>query len=229
MQHKLPSVRWVGGVEIELIAIATGGRIVPRFEELTPEKLGTAGIVREITAGTEKDQMIVIEECGNSKAVTVLLRGGNQMVVDEAKRCVHDALCAVRNLVRDNRIVPGGGAAEIAAAIAVDQAADQVKSVEQYAVRAFAEALVSLPEALADNCGLSAIGAVGEARARQLSEKNPNLGIDCMQMGTADMMSQNIYESLLSKQHQIELATQVVKMILKIDDVISPADMETYY
>jgi len=78
-QAGLPAVRWVGGVELELIAIATGGRIVPRFEELKPEKLGKAGCVRELTFGTMKDQMLVIEECANSKAVTVLVRGGNQM------------------------------------------------------------------------------------------------------------------------------------------------------
>jgi len=226
MMNKIPAVRWVGGVEIELIAIATGGRIVPRFEELTAAKLGTAAVIKEITTGTEKDQMIVIEECANSKAVTILLRGGNQMVVDEAKRCLHDALCVVRNLVRDDRIVPGGGASEIAAAIAVENAADQVKTVEQYAVRAFADALVALPEALADNCGLSAISTVGEARAKQIADKNPNIGIDCMQLGSADMMKQNVYESLISKQHQIELATQVVKMILKIDDVITPNELD---
>merc|ERR1719389_663661 len=111
-QQKLPAVRWVGGVELELIAIATGGRIVPRFEELSPDKLGKAGVVREITFGTSKDQMLVIEDCANSKAVTVLVRGGNQMVVDEAKRCLHDAICCVRNLIRDCRVVPGGGASE---------------------------------------------------------------------------------------------------------------------
>lgn len=102
-QNKLPAVRWVGGVELELIAIATGGRIVPRFQELSAEKLGKAGMVREVCFGTERDAMLVIEECANSKAVTVLVRGGNQMVVDEAKRCLHDAMCCVRNLIRDNR------------------------------------------------------------------------------------------------------------------------------
>merc|ERR1712151_577762 len=97
MQSELPAVRWVGGVELELIAIATGGRIVPRFEELTKDKLGSAGTVREITFGTTKDQMLIIEDCANSKAVTVLVRGGNQVVVDEAKRCLHDANCCVLN------------------------------------------------------------------------------------------------------------------------------------
>ena len=80
LQRQLPAVRWVGGPEIELIAIATGGRIVPRFEELTAEKLGHAGLVKELSFGTTKDRMLVIEECPNSKAVTIFIRGGNKMV-----------------------------------------------------------------------------------------------------------------------------------------------------
>ncbi len=65
---------------MQLIAIATGGRIVPRFEELTAEKLGYAGSVRELTFGTTKDRMLVIEKCKNSRAVTIFFRGGNKMV-----------------------------------------------------------------------------------------------------------------------------------------------------
>ena len=87
-----------------MIAIATGGRIVPRFSELTAEKLGKAGIVREIDLGTTKERMLVIEECVNTKAVTCFIRGSNRMVVEEAKRSLHDAICVVRNLVRDSRI-----------------------------------------------------------------------------------------------------------------------------
>ena len=112
LQNELPAVRWVGGVELELLAIATGGRIVPRFEELAPEKLGSAGRVREVTFGTTKERMLVVEDCAESSAVTVLIRGGNRMIVDEAKRSLHDAMCVVRNLIRDSRIVYGGGSAK---------------------------------------------------------------------------------------------------------------------
>ena len=80
LQNKLPAVRWVGGPEIELIAIATNGRIVPRFEDLSSDKLGTAGRVREMTFGTTREKMLVIEECANSRAVTVFIRGSNKMV-----------------------------------------------------------------------------------------------------------------------------------------------------
>lgn len=82
-----------------MIAIATGGRIVPRFEELKTEKLGHAGLVRELSFGTTKDKMLVIEKTAASKAVTILVRGGNAMLVAEAKRSLHDALCVVRSLI----------------------------------------------------------------------------------------------------------------------------------
>ncbi|XP_014096231.1 T-complex protein 1 subunit epsilon [Bactrocera oleae] len=221
LQHELPAVRWVGGPEIELIAIATGGRIVPRFEELTPEKLGTAGLVRELSFGTSKDKMLVIEECKNSKAVTIFLRGGNAMIIAEAKRSIHDAICVVRSLIKDNRIVYGGGAAEISCSLAVAKEADQLSTLEQYAFRAFSVALENIPLALAENSGLHPIETLSELKARQVSEKCPSLGVDCMLSGDSDMKNHNVVESLNSKKQQILLATQLVKMILKIDDVRS--------
>merc|ERR1712025_944221 len=228
LQRELPAVRWVGGPEIELIAIATGGRIVPRFQELSPEKLGLAGKVRELNFGTTKDKMLVIEECKNSKAVTIFLRGGTRMIIEEAKRSMHDALCVVRNLVRDDRVVYGGGAAEISCALAVSKEADKIKTIEQYAFRAFADALESVPLALAENCGLAPIQTLTDIKARQLSENNPALGVNCMGTtgdNTGDMKELSVIETLHSKKSQIQLATQLVKMILKIDDIRSPGDM----
>jgi T-complex protein 1 subunit epsilon len=220
LQNQLPAVRWVGGVELELIAIATGGRIVPRFQELTADKLGKAGRVREVSFGTTKERMLVIEECASSNAVTILIRGGNKMIVDEAKRSLHDAMCVVRNLVKDNRVVYGGGSAEIACSLAVSAYADTVPGIEQYAIRAFADALDDLPMALAENAGLSPITEVTSIKSRQLAENNSRLGVDCNQLGTNDMRDHLVFETLIGKQQQIQLATQVVKMILKIDDVI---------
>merc|ERR1711988_1200460 len=223
MQNKLPAVRWVGGVEIELIAIATGGRIVPRFQELTAEKLGRAGTVREESFGTTKDRMLVTENCAKRGAVTIFVRGGTKMMVDEAKRSIRDAVCVARNLVIDNKIVYGGGAAEIACSLYVTEAADKVSSIEQYAMRAFAEALEAPPLALAENSGFSPIETVSAVRAKQVANQNPFIGIDCMEKGTDDMKEQFVFETLIGKTQQLRLATQVVRMILKIDDVIKPS------
>ncbi|KAA8613883.1 GroL Chaperonin GroEL [Pyrenophora tritici-repentis] len=220
LTNKLPAVRWVGGPEIELIAIATNGRIVPRFEDLSAEKLGKAGIVRELTFGTTRDKMLVIEECANTRAVTVFVRGSNKMIIDEAKRSLHDALCVVRNLVRDSRIVYGGGAAEVACSLAVEDAAVKSPGLEQYAMRAFADALDSVPMALAENSGLSPIETLANIKSRQAKEKNTRLGVDCMQTGSNDMKEHFVIDPLISKRQQLLLATQLCRMVLKVNNVI---------
>ena len=106
-------------------------------------------------------------------------------VVDEAKRSLHDALCAVRNLVRDSRIVYGGGAAELTCALAVAAHADKhCGALEQFPMRAFADALEAIPIALAENTGLSPVHTVADLKARHISERNPWLGVDCLLKGT---------------------------------------------
>lgn len=243
LQNELPAVRWVGGPEIELIAIATNGRIVPRFEDLKAEKLGQAGIVREMSFGTTREKMLVIEECANTRAVTVFVRGSNKMVrfslpsthpgnsktdshhhqiIDEAKRSLHDALCVVRNLVRDNRVVYGGGAAEIACSLAVEDAAVKTPGLEQYAMRAFSEALDSVPMALAENSGLNPIATLAEIKSQQVKAGGDRgkLGVDCMQRGSNNMKDAFVIDPLISKKQQLMLATQLCRMVLKVNNVI---------
>eukprot|EP00545_Synedropsis_sp_CCMP1620_P000640 CAMPEP_0119014278 /NCGR_PEP_ID=MMETSP1176-20130426/9451_1 /TAXON_ID=265551 /ORGANISM="Synedropsis recta cf, Strain CCMP1620" /LENGTH=533 /DNA_ID=CAMNT_0006967433 /DNA_START=119 /DNA_END=1720 /DNA_ORIENTATION=- len=221
LQNGLVAVRWVGGIEIEHLAMATGARIVPRFEELSADKLGTAGIVREISFGTgKKERMLVLEDCANHNAITILVRGGNQMIVEEAKRSLHDAMCVVRNLIKDSRVVYGGGSAEIACSLAIREAADETAGVDQYAIRAFAQALEDIPMALAENCGLSPMEEVANLKAKQVAQNSSVIGLS-VDGGAADMKEVGVFETLIGKQQQFQLASQVVKMILKIDDVIS--------
>lgn len=105
---------------------------------------------------------------------------------------MHDALCAVRNLVTDERIVYGGGAAEISCALACAAAADKISTLEQYAFRAFSEALEAIPMSLAENSGMSPVNSLAEIKARQISENNPALGIDCMNRGTSGKVSSQV-------------------------------------
>lgn len=146
------------------------------------------------------------------------------MIVDEAKRSLHDAMCVTRNLIKNNKIVYGGGASEISCALHIAEYAERQEGVEQYAVRAFADALENTPLALAENSGLAPIETLSEAKAAQVKTGNHFIGVDCMRCSTSNMKDQGVFESLISKQQQIQLATQVVKMILKIDDVISPSE-----
>lgn len=165
---------------------------------------------------------------------------GVSQIIDEAKRALHDALCVVRNLVKDNRVVYGGGAAEIACSIAVAQAADEIPSIEQYAMRAFATALDAIPLALAENSGLSPIENLAEVKSRQITEGNSRLGIDCAGKGHngtfsppfatrwelmlilgVDMKEQFVFDPLISKRQQYLLATQLVRAILKVSPLFS--------
>lgn len=132
------------------------------------------------------------------------------MMISEAKRCVNDALCAVRNLISDPRVVPGGGAVETACSLHVAEKAREIITIEQHAVEAFAEALMAIPGALAENSGMDSMNTLGSLRSRQLNEKCSAIGVDCKNTTTANMIDEaQVYESLVSKKHQLALATQV--------------------
>lgn len=160
----------VGGVELELIAIASGGRICPRFEELSEDKLGSCARMVEMNVGTSDTShrsMLFVEGCPNSKAITVLFRGGNKMICEEAQRSLHDAMCVVRNLLRDSYVCPGGGASEIAASIAVSAEADNHPGLEQYVIRAYSDALDVVPVALAESVGLPALSTIADLKVSE--------------------------------------------------------------
>jgi T-complex protein 1 subunit epsilon len=218
--RNLPAVRWVLGGDIEKLAVTTGARIVQRFEDIDASKLGTATRITERSFGTTCEHMLLIEESRKQPCVTFLVRGGNKLMVAEAERSIHDALCVARNLIRDNRIVYGGGASEIACSIAVRKAADADSTISQYGMRAFADALEGVPQALAANSGYAPIQTVEDVKIEQVKTGKSSLGIDALFVGTNDMKQQKVIETLHGKSEQFRLATQIAKMVLKIDDVI---------
>merc|ERR1711991_830631 len=121
------------------------------------------------------------------------------MMIAETERAIHDALCVVRNLVREKSVVCGGGAAEIAASIKINDAAKNCATQHQYGLRAFADALEEIPAALAHNSGLQAIEAVGVVKKRQMEEGNSKLGVDCVDAGTNDMFEQHVVDPVIGK------------------------------
>ncbi|KRZ16229.1 T-complex protein 1 subunit epsilon [Trichinella zimbabwensis] len=228
LMHGLNAVRWVGGSEIELVAIATDGRIVPRFNELTPEKLGRAGIVRSLKFGTTDASMLAIENCPDRRVVTILLRGATELIVDEVKRSLHDALCVVRNLIKDDRIVYGGGSAEISCALKLYSEAEKAEGLEQYSFRAFSQALEDIPLALAENAGLLPMQTLADVKAVHVRENKPYFGVPCLANSVGDMKAEKVFETLIGKKQQVMLATQVTRMILRIDDVRSMTEDSCY-
>lgn len=132
-----------------------------------------------------------------------MIRGGSRTICDEAKRCLFDAICVVRNMIKNNSIVGGGGATELACAIEVAKEADRIEGIEQYAVRAFADALEEIPMTLAENSGFNAIEYVSNIKKMQIEESNPFIGVDAMSVGTYNMYEQGIFESVMSKKQQL--------------------------
>jgi chaperonin GroEL (HSP60 family) len=162
-----------------------------------------------------------VRECKDPRAVTIVLRGGSEHVVDEAERSLHDGLCVVRNAVEDGKIVAGGGASEAEATKDLKTYATTVGGREQLAIEAFADALESIPMTLAGNAGLDPIDIMVQLRSMHESPENIWRGVDAISGKVEDMLKQNVVEPLRVKQQAIRSATEAACMILRIDDVIA--------
>jgi thermosome len=218
------AVKNVSSGDMEKLAKATGGKIMASVKDLTAEALGEAKIVEEIKIG--EDKLVYVRECKNPKAVTIVIRGGTEHVVDEAERSLHDALCVVRNTIEDQKIVPGGGAPEAEIAKQLRDYAVKVGGREQLAIEAFADAVESIPLTLAENAGLDPIDIMVALRAKHESAHSSSFGVDVFSGKVRDMLELNVVEPLRVKQQVIKSASEAASMILKIDDLIAAKGME---
>jgi thermosome len=209
--------------DMEKLAKATGGKIVTNLDSMTSADLGYAALVEERKIGDDK--MTFIEGCKHPKAVTILIRGGTQRIVDEAERSVHDALCVVRDVVEEPKIVAGGGAPELEVSRMLKKYAETLPGREQLAVKGFAEALEAVPITLTENAGLDPIDIISDLRARH--EKGEMwAGIEVNNGRTQDMTKAGVYEPLSVKKQIVKSGTEASTMILKIDDVIAAGKMK---
>ncbi|MEM3581619.1 MAG: thermosome subunit beta [Candidatus Bathyarchaeia archaeon] len=218
------AVKNISSSDMEKLARATGGKIIASVKDLTPDVLGEAKVVEEVKIG--EDKLVYIRECKNPKAVTIVIRGGTEHVVDEAERSLHDALCVVRNAIEDGKIVPGGGAPEAEVAKQLRDYAVKVGGREQLAIEAFADAVESIPLTLAENAGLDPIDIMVALRAKHESAATPSYGVDVFSGKVRDMLELKVVEPLRVKQQVIKSATEAANMILKIDDLIAAKGME---
>ncbi len=214
------AVRRVKQSDMEKLTKATGGRVVSNLDDLKSVDLGNAQLVEERKVADDK--MVFVEGCKNPKAVTILVRGGSERLVDEAERSIHDALCVVRDVVRDPRVVGGGGAPEAEIARRLREYSQKLSGKEQLAVIAFADALEVVPTALAENAGLDPIDIMVQLRA---DHEKGHLwsGVDLIDGKTADLKEKGVLEPLSVKMQVIKSAAEAAGMILKIDDVIAAA------
>ena len=216
------TVRRIKKSDMEKLAKATGGKIVTNLEAITTADLGYANLVEERKVGDDK--MTFIEGCKHPRAVTILIRGGTERIIAEAERSIHDALCVVRDIVEEPKIVAGGGSPELEMSRQLKKYAETLPGREQLAVRGFAEALEAIPTTLTENAGLDPIDVLSDLRARH--EKGEIwAGIEVVSGKIQDMSKAGVYEPLAVKKQIIKSATEAASMLLKIDDVIASGKM----
>lgn len=215
---KIFVVKDVEREDIEFICKSLGCRPIASLDHFTPEALGSADLVEEVQAGSSK----VVKITGVAipgKAVSILLRGSNKLVLEEAERSFHDALCVIRCLVKKRALIAGGGAPEIELSLRLSEYAHTLTGLEAYCYRAFAEALEIIPSTLAENAGLNPISTVTDLRNRH-ANGDQTAGINVRKGAVTNILEENVVQPLLVSISAVTLAAETVRCILKIDDIV---------
>jgi len=213
------AVRRVKRSDMEKLSKATGAKIITNLDDLKQSELGAAEQVEEVKIADS--DMTFVTGCKNPKAVSILVRGGTEHVVDEVERALHDALKVVAVAIEDGVAVPGGGAPEIELAIKLRDYGQSVGGREQLAIEAFAEALEIIPWTLAENAGMDSMDIVIELKNAHAKKAGRNFGVNVLEGKVSDMLIAKVIEPLRVKTQALESATEVASMILRIDDVIA--------
>jgi len=213
------AVRRVKRSDMEKLAKATGAKIITNLDDLKSSELGYAAQVEEVKIADS--DMTYVTGCKNPKAVSILIRGGTEHVVDEVERALHDALKVVAVAIEDGYAVPGGGAPEIELALRLRDYGQSVGGREQLAIEAFAEALEVIPWTLAENAGMDAIDVVIELKNAHNKKSGKSFGVNVLENRVSDMLVAKVIEPIRVKIQAIQSATEVASMILRIDDVIA--------
>lgn len=183
-------------------------------------KFGTATLVHEVSMPGSNQKVVKVEGVPTQgKSATILVRGSNKLVLEEADRSLHDALCVVRALVKKRSLIAGGGAPETEIALKLSDFSKTLVGMQGFCVRAFADALEVVPYTLAENAGLNAVAIVTELRKRHRAGET-DAGIDVKQGSISNMAQQRVLQPLLVNTSAINLATECICMILKIDDLV---------
>jgi len=208
--------------DVEFCCRTLGCRPAAHVDQFTADRLGTAALVEEVTmSGAGHSKVVKLTGVPNpGHTQTILLRGSNKLVLAEADRSVHDALCVVRSLVKKRYIIAGGGSAETAVTRHLTQWSMSLQGMHAYCVKAFAQALEAVPLTLAENAGMNPIQIVTELR-KQHQEGKSSAGINVRKGCISDMKEEKVLQPLLVSTSAIGLATECVRMILKIDDIVA--------
>ncbi|MDK2849778.1 MAG: archaeal chaperonin [Candidatus Woesearchaeota archaeon] len=212
------AVRRVKRTDLELLAKATGAQIITNLLQLDKYSLGHSDVVYEEKVGDEN--MIFVEGCKNPKALTILVRGATEQVVEEVKRALEDAIGDCISVIKSKKVVAGAGACEVELALRLKEFASKFKGKEQIVIESFANAVEVVPKTLAENSGFDSIEKLGELRAvHKKGNKNHGLNVDTGKV--VDCLEEGILEPMKIKVQAINSASEVASLILRVDDVIS--------
>jgi T-complex protein 1 subunit delta len=207
--------------EVDFISRTLNLQPVAHIDALTADKLGQAALCEEVTVGGSSSRVVKFTDIVNmGQTVTILMRGSNKLILDEADRSIHDALCVVRSLVKKRFLISGGGSGEAECSLRLSQWAKSLTGVRSYCARAYAEALEIIPYTLAENAGMNPIRLVTELRAKHSSGERTS-GINVKKGTISNMWNEKVVQPLLVNTSEITLSTECVGMILKIDDLIA--------
>lgn len=205
---------------VERLALVLGADIVSTFDHPDQVKLGTCKLVEEVIIGEEK--LIKFSGCERNEACTIVLRGANSHILDEAERSLHDALCVLAGTVSESRIVLGGGCSEMVMAKAVDEAAKKTDGKKALAMEAYSRALKQIPTIIANNAGLDSAELVSNLESAHYNGKT-TMGVDVLRGEMGDMTELGITEAYKAKSHMVQAASEAAEMILRVDAVITAA------
>jgi len=206
--------------EIDFVSRTLGCRPIASPDHMLPEHLGLADLVEEIHIGGG-NKVVTITGCQSvAKTCSILVQGSNKLIAEEAERSIHDALCVIRSLVKNKNMIAGGGAPETELSIKLAHYAATLSGVESHCIKAFADALEIIPFTLAENAGLPPIDIVTELRNRH-AEGEAMAGINVKKCCITNITEENVLQPLLVSLSAITLASETVRSILKIDDIVN--------
>ncbi|XP_065851765.1 T-complex protein 1 subunit alpha isoform X1 [Euphorbia lathyris] len=225
------AVRRVPKEDMRRVAKATGATMVSTFADMEGEEtfdssfLGSADeVVEERIAD---DEVIMIKGTKCTSAVSLILRGANDYMLDEMDRSLHDALCIVKRTLESNTVVAGGGAVEAALSVYLEYLATTLGSREQLAIAEFAESLLIIPKILAVNAAKDATELVSKLRAYHHTAQTKadkkhlsSMGLDLSKGTIRNNLEAGVIEPAMSKVKILQFATEAAITILRIDDMI---------
>ena len=216
---KIMVIKDIEREDVEFICKTLNCKPIAHIDSFTEDKLGTAAKCEEVTLSEGSKIVEITGISSESKTVSILCRGSNGLVLDETERSLHDALCVVRSIIKRKAMVPGGSAPETEIAVKLTELANKTQGFKSYCFKAFAEALEVIPYTLAENAGLKPVEIVTELRNKHKNGEK-YAGINVKKGIISNMFDQKVIQPSLVTISALKLATEVVRMILKIDDIV---------